>query len=385
MRPTLLLIPAAAVIAACANDTLPTQPVADPTLPALEAAAQANAAIYWNAVARNLVAKHGQSAPFAIRGYAQVAVAQHNAAAKAAERSVHAAISAASVVTLSYLFPSEQSALETQLQQYLAGSGNSGDVREGEVIGRNVGAQQVAYAQGDRFFAPWNGTIPVGPGIWFSNTPPGGPGFGQAKTFLLLSGSQFRPAPHPAFNSPAFLEAVAEVRRYSDNRTREQDSLAKFWHLPAGTYQPPGYWNEEGARLATKYRLTERRTAHLFALLNIVSYDAIVASHEAKYHYWLLRPSQADPNITLSVGLPNFPAYPSNHASISAAMAAVLGATFPAERFRLADLADQAAMSRVYGGIHYRFDGTAGLVLGRRIADWALDHNVGLREQFQLK
>lgn len=66
-------------------------------------------------------------------------------------------------------------------------------------------------------------------------------------------------------------------------------------------------------------------------------------------------------------------------------MAAVLAATFPAERFRLADLADQAALSRVYGGIHYRFDGTAGLALGRRVAEWALDHNVGLREQFQLK
>jgi membrane-associated phospholipid phosphatase len=93
----------------------------------------------------------------------------------------------------------------------------------------------------------------------------------------------------------------------------------------------------------------------------------------------------ADPSITLAIGLPNFPSYPSNHSTISAAMAAVLGAELPAERARLSRLADQAAISRVYGGIHYGFDCTAGLALGRRVAAWALDHDVALRQQFPLK
>ena len=93
----------------------------------------------------------------------------------------------------------------------------------------------------------------------------------------------------------------------------------------------------------------------------------------------------ADPLITLSIPLPNFPSYPSNHAAVSAAMARVLGHAFPAERTRLDALADEAALSRVLGGIHYRFDGEAGLVLGRQIAAWALANDVRGHEPFVLR
>jgi len=131
------------------------------------------------------------------------------------------------------------------------------------------------------------------------------------------------------------------VRHMSDTRTPEQEASAKFWNLPAGTHQPPGYWNEEATTLSVRYRLDERKTAHTLALLNMVAYDAIVASHEAKYFYWLIRPSQADAGIVLPIGLPNFPSYPSNHATISAGMARVLGARFPSESGRLDALAEE--------------------------------------------
>src|SRR5690606_14060671 len=173
-----------------------------------------------------------------------------------------------------------------------------------------------------------------------------------------------------------FLAALAEVRHYADTRTPQQDSIAKFWNLPAGTYAPPGYWNEEASNLAVKYRLGEREAAHVLALTNIVIFDALVASHEAKYHYWLLRPSQADTGIQLAIGLPNFPSYPSNHAAISAGAAKILARAFPAEKTRLKALGEQAALSRVYGGIHYRFDGDVGVALGRPIADWVIAHDV---------
>lgn len=124
--------------------------------------------------------------------------------------------------------------------------------------------------------------------------------------------------------------------------------------------------------------------AHQPALMNMVSYDAVVASHEAKYHYWLLRPTQADPLITTSFGVPNFPAYPSNHAALSAGMARIIGDQFPAERARLDALAEEAALSRVYGGIHYRFDGNAGVELGRNVAAWALAHDVKGHQPFPL-
>jgi hypothetical protein len=93
----------------------------------------------------------------------------------------------------------------------------------------------------------------------------------------------------------------------------------------------------------------------------------------------------ADPGITLPIGLPNFPSYPSNHAAISAGMARVLGDRFPSEAARLDALADEAALSRVFGAIHYRFDGEAGLTLGRTVAAWALAHDVKGHKLFVLQ
>ena len=395
-----ILVPwtAAVVAAACSDKALTVEPTSLPSSAKVDAVKfwESNAPVYWNGKARQFVGAYRFNALQAIRGYAIVSVAQYNAAIaaeKASERgahpSVHAAISAASVVALSYLHPAEASALEGQLTQYLAQEGWHGDAHTDEAagvaIGRAVAAQVVARAQTDGFFAPWTGTVPAGPGKWFSATAPVGATVGQAKTFFLTSGNQFRPAPPPAFGSAEFNAALAQVRQMSDTRTQEQRDIAVFWNLPAGTHQPPGYWNEEASTLAERYHLNERETAHTLALMNMVSYDAIVASHEAKYFYWLIRPSQADPGIVLPIGLPNFPSYPSNHATISAAMAQVLGVRFPSEAGRLADLAVEAAWSRVYGGIHYWFDGEAGLELGHKVAAWALARDVNGHEPFELQ
>jgi len=394
-----LLMPWAAVIgAACSDKPLSVEPTSLPTSAKVDAVKfwESNAPVYWNGMARHLVGTYRFNALQAIRGYSIVSVAQYNAAIaaeKASDRgthpSVHAAISAASVVALSYLHPAEASALEAQLTQYLAQEGWHGnahtDQAAGAEIGRAIAAQVVARAQTDGFSAPWTGTVPTGPGKWFSATAPVGATVGQAKTFFLTSGNQFRPAPPPAFGSAEYNAALAQVRQMSDTRTQQQRDIAVFWNLPAGTHQPPGYWNDEASTLAVRYHLNERETAHTLALMNMVSYDAIVASHEAKFFYWLIRPSQADPGIVMPIGLPNFPSYPSNHATISAAMAQILGVRFPAERERLADLAVEAAWSRVYGGIHYWFDGEAGLELGHKVAAWALAHDVNGHEPFVLQ
>lgn len=398
---------ALAGLTAC-SDTFATQPPPSPPgfPPPIETPAstspantfwETNAAVHWDSVARHYVATNNSNALQAIRGYMLVTVAQYNAAI-AAEKdksgsthpSVRAAIAAASVVTLSYLYPASTGTLEADLDEFLGAEGWPGeansDLATGEAVGRSIGAQLVARAMTDGFFAPFTGTIPTGAGIWYGapNVPPGGAMVGQAKPFFLLSGSQFRPPPPPAFGSPEYLSALAEVRAMSDARTPAQVQNAQFWNAPAGTHQPPGIWNEEASRLAVKYRLNQRETAHMLALMNIVAYDVIIASHEAKYHYWLIRPSQADPGITLPIGLPNFPSYPSNHAAISAGMARILGNAFPAEKARLDAWAEEAALSRVLGGIHYRFDGEAGLELGRKIAAWALQHDINGHEPFAL-
>ena len=390
---------AAIALAACSDGNLPTRPPGPPTAARATKVKQweSNAATHWDSVARSLVAANGSNPFQAIRGYAVVTLAQYNAAIAAenadasdgSHASVHAAIASASVVALKYLYPGNAGALESSLGEYLEEPAWPGtahtDVTAGDAIGRTIAAQVVARAQGDNFFAPWTGTVPVGPGLWFSATPPIGGAFGLAKTYFLTSGGQFRPDPPPPFDSEAFRAALAEVRQISDTRTVEQDANAKFWNFPLGTYQPPGYWNDEGTTLAERYRLNERETAHTLALMNMVGFDAIVASHDAKYFYWLIRPSQADPGITLSVPLPNFPSYPSNHATLSAAMARILGDRFPSEKQRLDSLAEDAALSRVRGGIHYRFDGEAGVALGRKVAAWALAHDVTGHSPFALQ
>jgi membrane-associated phospholipid phosphatase len=345
------------------------------------------ASVAWNEVARQRVATNRSNVFVAFRNYALVSVAQLEAveAAKLASRqgrhaSTRAAVAAASVAVLSGVYPADGPVLETLLRTQLTTPGwlehGPVDAALGESVGRQVGAAVLAHAASDRYLDPWTGTVPTGPGLWFSSTtPPTAPGGGAiatARPWFLDRPDQFRPPPPPAFGSPEFAAALAEVRAFSDTRTAEQDSIARFWAFGAGTYTPPGYWNDVGSALAVRHHLDEARAARLLAVMNMVAVDAIIASNDGKVAYWLIRPSQADPGITLPLPLPNFAAYPSNHATISAAMAEVLAAAFPREATRLRTAAAEAALSRVYGGIHYRFDGDAGLELGRRVARWGL-------------
>ena len=382
-----LALVAAALLAACHD---PMAAVDRPNLSTGGGAnpAQVGATVAWNQVARDLVAKHSTSAPASIRTFALLSVAQYNAivtANKATGCAPHAstagAVAGASAAALSYAYPQEADSLEALVRRQSASPRAPGGAPEsfaaGEAIGRSVAAGLVDRARTDRYFAQFSGAVPLCPGCWRADAaPPAFATLGQAKAYLLTANDQFRPPPPPAYGSPAFLAALAEVRQIADTRTAAQDSIAKFWALPGGTVGAQGYWNRIASELAGRYRLDDRKAAHTLALLNVAAYDAIVASHEAKYHYWLIRPSQADPQIVRAIGLPSFPAYPSNHSAFAGAAAAVLGAAFPSERARLDAHAAEGALSRVYGGIHYRFDIEAGLTLGRRVGAWTLAHDV---------
>ncbi|HKO19965.1 MAG TPA: vanadium-dependent haloperoxidase [Acidobacteriaceae bacterium] len=155
------------------------------------------------------------------------------------------------------------------------------------------------------------------------------PLWGEVCPWLMQSGDQFRPAPPPAFGSPEFDAAVAEVRAISDHRTPEQLRIALFWADGAGTFTPPGHWNAIAADLVARHHLDERRAALTFTLLNTAVMDAGIACWDAKYHYWLIRPPEVDPAITTPVGLPNFPSYTSGHATFSGAASEVLGSLSP--------------------------------------------------------
>ena len=204
---------------------------------------------------------------------------------------------------------------------------------------------------------------------------------GQVEPFYMNAGSEFRPGPPPAFQSAAFEEALAEVRAIAATRTAQQDSVAKYWAMGTGSLIA-GFWNSTAAALIERERLDELEAAHTLALMNTAAMDGLIACADAKFTYWLLRPSQADPSISLAIGLPNFPAYPSNHACFSGAAAYVLGALFPGDAPSLAEMAYEAGISRILGGIHYRFDSDAGLEIAESVTGRALqfDHLQGLAE-----
>ena len=100
--------------------------------------------------------------------------------------------------------------------------------------------------------------------------------------------------------------------------------------------------------------------------------DAAISCWDAKYHYLLLRPNQADPALVTLIPTPPFPSYTSGHATFSGAASEVLASFFPEDAARLHYLAEEAALSRLFAGIHYRFDSEAGLRSGRQLGGFAL-------------
>ncbi|HXG69862.1 MAG TPA: phosphatase PAP2 family protein, partial [Gemmatimonadaceae bacterium] len=84
------------------------------------------------------------------------------------------------------------------------------------------------------------------------------------------------------------------------------------------------------------------------------------------------RPSQADPRIKTPIGLPNHPSYPSAHSCFTAAYLTVVAATYPDTKERLEGMVTEAGLSRMYAGIHFRFDLEAGKEIGRKVAEYAI-------------
>jgi len=369
-----------------------TDPITDPnpargTAPELRVNAvdlgEVTASVRWSAITRDFIAskpaaeKPNQQAAFRAFAYLSLAqyravVAAHDSRGRPPHASPRGAASAASAVVLGSLFPQDAGFFESQLRAQESDVGGQPDAHgafaAGEAVGRTVGMQIAELARTDGFDAVWTGTVPTGPGFWSSDfdppRPPLLPLLGQMRPFFLKSGDQFRPGPPPSFGSEAYLAALAEVRQISDHRTADQLRIAEFWAMPTVA----AFWNEEATTLITHNRLDERRAAHALALMHMATMDANIACHDAKYTYWLIRPYRADPAITTPIARPQHPSYPSNHACVSGTSAYVLGALFPADAARLAAMADEAGESRLYAGIHYRFDKDAGLRIARQVA-----------------
>lgn len=288
--------------------------------------------------------------------------------------SEHAAAAAAAATVLEYLFPLEDPERFRAMvraagaSRIAAGVAFPSDVEAGLALGRAVAEQVIAHAMTDGSDAAWTGSIPEGPEMWQPTPPrrvdhPFEPLAGSWRGWTLPRGDVFRPPPPPAMGSAKFEADLDELRALSRERTPDQADVARYW----GTGPPSVRWilflEEEIARRG----LSSLRAARAHALVSVAIHDAFIACWDAKYAYWLARPITVDPRIVTVFSTPPFPSYPSGHSTISAAAAEVFAELFPdaADTYRAKAL--EASISRVLGGVHYRFDVTVGEELGAHV------------------
>ena len=335
----------------------------------------------WNERAITLLASrplaNGSAASSRILTYLSLAqyraaLAAENGKQGSMHPSIGAAVGGASATVLKSFFPLDVATIDQQLASDLASPEWPGakhqDVAAGDAIGRKIGSAVLAQAASDNYSVVPVGVPPVGPGYWLSSGAAIVRSLHGTRPFFLSLPSQFRAPPPPAFGSGEFLAALAEVRAISDARTPEQLAIANFWNTGFTASQLNHLANE----MIVEHHRNEVEAARILAYANAAAFDAQIACWDSKLTYWFIRPPQADPRIKTVFAMPNHPSYPSAHSCITGGFVPVLIDAFPNERARLEATIEEAGMSRVYAGIHYLFDVTAGEAIGRSTAALAL-------------
>jgi hypothetical protein len=322
-----------------------------------------------------------------------------------------AAADAAAHAVLVTLYPSFQTKLDAQFQQLLAQIPEESDKAEGISIGQTVADRILALrSQDGSASAPIPFIFGTAPGN-YQSTPPNFPQqpqfthWSHVTPFALERADQFRPGPPPSLASDAYSDVFTEVQSLgvagSTAATSDQALTGRFWN---GAIQ--NYWNEIAQTAAAAHSLTTAQNARLFALLNLTFADEVIAFYDAKYTYNFWRPvtaireaatdgnpkTLADPNWLPEVrNTTPDPAYPGAHAVISAGGAFVLISFFGKDHFdftvtsevlagahrsftSFSTAAEEATLSRIFAGVHFRSDLTTGQRLGREVADFVVDN-----------
>lgn len=320
--------------------------------------------------------------------------------------SKEAAVAQAAYQVLSALFPSYQSNLDAQLAASLNTISDGAAKTAGITLGNTVANAYITSRATDGSGNVVTYTPGTDPGDW-EPTPPAFadpllPQWPQVKPFAMKSGSQFRPKSPPSLTSAAYARDLNQVldlgSATSTTRTADQTDIAKFWAGGAGTATPPGQWNMIAQEVSEMKCLTLGENARLFAMLNMALADAGISAWDAKYAYNLWRPITAIQNADLDgnaattkdatwaplLTTPPFPTYTSGHSTFSGAAAAALGAFFGTDEVSFVarsevsgvadrgftsfrEAAEEAGISRIYGGIHFNFDNVEGLAAGDKI------------------
>lgn len=304
-----------------------------------------------------------------------------------------AVIAAASRDILSVMFPLEKEYLAEKADEHLAslqwaGAHVASDVAAGEIIGEEVAKLALARSVADGMSEaqcpkPVSDSIKAAAFARFGwqwdniESPPRPVGltplFGQVKMWNVPTVEEVRPPVPPAPGSPEYEADVEKLKYYADNMKTEWRAIANFWQDGLGTYTPPGHWNRFARDFSIKYQLNPLRTARVFAYLNMAMMDAGISCWDAKYYYHYPRPINTIEGFKTIAGTPNFPSYTSGHSVFSAAGAEVLAYSFPEEAELVRGWALEAAISRVYGGIHWTFDATVGTEQGINVANYTLN------------
>jgi hypothetical protein len=225
--------------------------------------------------------------------------------------------------------------------------------------------------------------------------PPLLPNWGNESTFIVDKCDDFMDDHPPERDSDEYKKSYEEVKligeKDSKHRTKDQTDSAKFWDLPAGTITPPGMWNLIAQKATKERKLSNLETARLFLQLNYALSDAGVCAWRSKYIFNLWRPvtaiRQEDESWTPLLNTPPFPSCMSGHSTFSAAAGTVLINTFGDMPFCIeykekrcfkgfTDAYKDAGASRIYGGIHWSYDNTIGLDIGKKIGDIASKNNI---------
>jgi len=381
--------------------------------------ANADVVTDWNNAALDAIRAGNTSPPIASRSLAILHASIYDAVngiARTHERylvpsvapasaSRPAAASAAAHKALVNLFPASASSFDALHAAILATIPDGPHKRAGIIWGEFVATVILAVRDHDGHDAVVPPPGGSGPGVWIP-TPPAFlpyllPQWGFVRPFAMNNSSQFRPPGPPSLDSQQYAADYEEVKELGpaigSTRTEDQTEIALFWADGAGTETPPGHWNSIAQIISDTRGNTLEENARLFALLNIAMADAAICSWDAKYTFDFWRPVTAiafvEPELNwLSfIVTPPFPDYTSGHSTFSAAAATVLPLFYDTEDLPFTtgsdflpgvyrsfstcfDAAEEAAVSRIYGGIHFRTASEDGLQAGTSIAQWTFTH-----------
>ncbi|MCI0567199.1 MAG: vanadium-dependent haloperoxidase [Acidobacteria bacterium] len=266
-------------------------------------------------------------------------------------------------------------------------------------LGGDLATSILAWASGDQFtqFNNCAFTPPTGDGIWIPTPPLFRPAlqpcWGELRPFVLHTGAECGAPPPPVYSTDSgsdFYAEGLEVYDTTKNPTAEQTAIALFWADNAGeTGTPPGHWISIVGQIARQRHLSLGTASEAYARVGLAVADSFISCWNTKFVFNLLRPvtyiqQNIDADWTSPIATPPFAEYTSGHSVQSGAAATVLtdllgefpftddthaARGLPARWFdSFEEAAEEAAVSRLYGGIHYRSAIERGITQGQCIA-----------------